>query len=42
MKNKYFVTLLDENIIDKCDAVDFLHKIYNKKSNIECEWIAYA
>jgi len=39
-KFKYFVTLLDENcIIDKCDTVDFLRKIYNKKSNIECELI---
>jgi len=41
-KFKYFVTLLGENcIIDKCDAVDFLRKIY-KKSNIECELIVYA
>ena len=31
-KFKYFVTLLGENcIIDKCNAVDFLRKIYNKK-----------
>jgi len=42
-KFKYFVTLLGENYnIDKCDAVDFLRKIYNKKSNIECELIVYA
>ena len=42
-KFKCFVTLLGENcIIDKCDAVDFLRKIYNKKSNIECEIIVYA
>jgi len=40
---KYFVTFLGENcIIDKCDAVYFLRKIYNKKSNIECEIIVYA
>jgi len=38
-KFKYFVTLLDKNcIMDKCDAVDFLCKIYNKKSNIE--WVS--
>jgi len=42
-KFKYFVTLLGENyIIDKCNAVDFLRKICNKKSNIECELIVYA
>ena len=42
-KFKYFVTLLGENcIIDKYDAVDFLRKICNKKSNIECELIVYA
>jgi len=41
-KNLNVLTLLGENcIIDKCDAVDFLRKIY-KKSNIECELIVYA
>ena len=41
-KCKYFITLLGENcIIDKYDAVDFLRKIYNKKS-IERELIVYA
>ena len=41
-KFKYFVILLSENyIIDKCDAIDFLRKIYNKKSNIESELIVY-
>ena len=31
-KFKYFVTFLGKNcIIDKCNAVDFLRKIYNKK-----------
>ena len=28
-------------IIDKCAALDFLRKIYNKKLNIECELIIY-
>ena len=41
-KFKYFITLLGENcIIDKCAAVNFLRKIYNKKSNLECELIVY-
>ncbi|KYM81292.1 hypothetical protein ALC53_08238 [Atta colombica] len=36
-------SFLSENcIIDKCDAVNFLRKIYNKKSNIECKLIVYA
>jgi len=40
---KYFITLLGVNcIVDKCNAVDFLRKIYNKKSNIECELIVYT
>ena len=40
---KYFVTLLGENcIIDKCEAIDFLPKIFNKKSNIECKLIVYV
>ena len=42
-KFKCFLTLLGENcIIDKYDAVDFLRKIYNKKSNIECDLIVYV
>jgi len=42
-KFKYFVTLLGKNcIIDKYNTVDFCAKIYNKKSNIECELIVYA
>jgi len=42
-KFKYFVTLLDKNcIIDKFGAVDFLRKLYNKKSSIKCELIVYA
>jgi len=42
-KFKYFVTLLCENcIIDKCDTVDFLLKIYNKNLNIEYKLIVYA
>ena len=41
-KYKYFVTLLSENCIIKCDAIDFLRKIYNKNSNIERELIVYV
>jgi len=42
-KFKYFVTLLSENcIINKCNAVNFLPKIYNKKLSIKCELIVYA
>ena len=38
-----FCNTLGENcIIDKCDAVNFLRKIYNKKSNVECKLIIYA
>jgi len=42
-KFKHFVTYLHRNcIINKCDAANILRKIYDTKSNIEYELIAYA
>jgi len=42
-KIKHFVIYLRRNcIIDKCDAVNILRKIYDTESNIECELIACA
>jgi hypothetical protein len=40
---KHLVTFLRQNCItNKYDAVNILHKIYDKSSHIECELIAYA
>jgi len=42
-KFKQFVTYLRRNCVtNKCDAANILRKIYDAKSNIECELIAYA
>ena len=42
-KYKHFVSLLRQNYVNnKNDAVNILHKIYDKSSHIECELIAYA
>jgi len=42
-KFKLFVTYLRRNCTtNKCDAANILCKIYDTKSNIECELIAYA
>jgi len=42
-KFEYFVSFLEQNYITKkSDAVNTLHKIYDKNSIIECELIAYA
>jgi len=41
-KLKYFVTFLQNCIINQCDAANTLHKIYDKNSIIECKLIAYA
>ncbi|KYN38940.1 hypothetical protein ALC56_06675, partial [Trachymyrmex septentrionalis] len=40
---KCFIIYIQENcIINKCDVVNILHKIYDKNSNIECKIIVYA
>jgi len=41
-KFKYFALFTENCIIDKYNAIDFLRKIDNKKSNIKCELIVYA
>jgi len=41
-KFKYFVSFLRQNwIINKCDAANTLHQIYDKNSIIECELLVY-
>ncbi|KYQ47210.1 hypothetical protein ALC60_13767 [Trachymyrmex zeteki] len=42
-KFKYIITYLRQNcIMNKCDAINILRKIYDKNSHIECELILYA
>jgi len=42
-KFKHFVTYLRQNCVtNKCDAANILRKIYDTKSDIECELIAYT
>jgi len=42
-KFEHFVTYLRRNYVtNKCDVANFLRKIYDTESNIECELIAYA